>query len=211
MKKFFKEFKEFISRGNVVDMAVGVIIGGAFSAIVTALTNKIIMPFINWILSAGSGGGNGLEKAYTFLRKAYDANGEIDLKKSVYIDWGSFITAIINFFLIALVLFIILKACMKANALMKEAVDEINNKSKRQEKRECRAKAKAENRPYKEVWAEYQADKKAKLEESAKEKAEAEAKAKAEAEATKNAEKNKEEELLSQIRDLLAQQITYKN
>ena len=211
MKKFFKEFKEFISRGNVVDMAVGVIIGGAFSSIVTALTNKIIMPFINWILSAGGDGGNGLEKAYTFLRKAYDANGELDLAKSIYIDWGAFITAIINFFLIALVLFLILKACMKANALMKEAVDEINNKSKREEKRECRAKAKAENRAFKEVWAEYQADKKAKAEENEKAKAEEEAKKKAEEEATKNAEKNKEEELLSQIRDLLAQQITYKN
>ena len=69
MKKFLKEFKTFISRGNIVDMAVGVIIGSAFSAIVTALTNKIIMPFINWILSAGAGGGKGLEKAYTFLKK----------------------------------------------------------------------------------------------------------------------------------------------
>ena len=48
---FVKEFKEFAMRGNVVDMAVGVIIGGAFSAIVTALTNQIIMPLVNWVLS----------------------------------------------------------------------------------------------------------------------------------------------------------------
>lgn len=211
MKKFFKEFKEFISRGNIVDMAVGVIVGGAFSTIVTALTNKIIMPFINWILSAGGDGENGLEKAYTFLRTAYDADGAIDLEKSIYIDWGSFITAIINFFLIALVLFVILKAVMKANALMKEAVDEAKDKSKREEKRECRAKAKAESRKYKEVWAELQAEKKAKAEEVAKQKAEEEAKKKSEEEANKVSTANKEEELLAQIRDLLAQQIVHKN
>ena len=51
MKKFFREFKEFISRGNVIDLAVGVIIGGAFSAIVTSLTDNIIKPLINCILS----------------------------------------------------------------------------------------------------------------------------------------------------------------
>ncbi|MCQ2564650.1 MAG: MscL family protein, partial [Clostridia bacterium] len=51
MKKFFKEFKEFISRGNVVDLSVAVIIGAAFSAIVTALTDKIIMPLVNWVIA----------------------------------------------------------------------------------------------------------------------------------------------------------------
>ena len=106
MKKFFKEFKEFISKGNVLDMAVGVIIGGAFSAIVTALTNNILMPCINWIL----GGEDGLQGAYTFLTKKYvEGTTEIDLASSIYIDWGAFITAIINFLLIALVLFLIIK------------------------------------------------------------------------------------------------------
>lgn len=65
-KGFIAEFKKFIMRGNVMDMAVGVIVGGAFSTIVTALTNKIIMPFINWILSAGGEGENGLEKPSPF-------------------------------------------------------------------------------------------------------------------------------------------------
>ena len=111
MRKFFKEFKAFISRGNIVDLAVAVIIGGAFSAIVTAFTNKIIMPCINWILSLG---GDGLTSAYTFLKPVYetgadgvpltDAAGKLiyDLDKSIYIDWGAFITAIINFLIIAL-------------------------------------------------------------------------------------------------------------
>ncbi len=111
MKKFFGEFKKFITRGNVIDMAVGVIIGGAFSAIVTALTNQILMPLINWVLFAITG-GKGLENIYTYLHTAYveGSTTEIDLANSIYIDWGAFITAIINFLLIALVLFLIIKA-----------------------------------------------------------------------------------------------------
>ncbi len=113
MKKFFGEFKKFITRGNVVDMAVGVIIGGAFTAIVTALTNQILMPIINWVLFAITG-GKGFENIYTFLQTTYEtdpATGKqvIDLAKSIYIDWGAFITAIINFLLIAIVLFCIVK------------------------------------------------------------------------------------------------------
>lgn len=118
MKKFFQDFKKFISRGNVIDMAIGVIIGSAFSAIVTALTNKILMPLINALLAMG---GNGLESAYTFLVKGYtetDAGRVLDLTKSIYIDWGAFITAIINFLLIAIVLFIIMKAVMSAKGYL---------------------------------------------------------------------------------------------
>ena len=119
MKKFFKEFKEFISKGNILDMAVGVIIGGAFSAIVTALTNQILMPVINWILGGKEGG---LQNSYTFLTTVYadEAKTIIDLEKSIYIDWGAFITAIINFLLIALVLFIIIKLIMGAKKKMEE-------------------------------------------------------------------------------------------
>lgn len=116
MKNFWSDFKKFISRGNIVDMAVGVIIGSAFSAIVTSLTNKIIMPLINLLLSLG--GTNGLEKAYTFLKKVYDNDGQVDLTKSIYIDWGAFITAVINFILIALVLFIIIKVMMKSREMI---------------------------------------------------------------------------------------------
>lgn len=113
MKKFFEEFKKFISKGNVMDMAVGVIIGSAFSAIVTALTNSILMPIINCVISAIVG-KDGMEGAVTFLSKAYtlDDSGEkvVDMANSIYINWGAFITAVINFFLIALVLFLIIKA-----------------------------------------------------------------------------------------------------
>ena len=98
VKQFFADFKKFITRGNIIDMAIGVIVGNAFSAIVKALTDKIIMPFINWLLALG---GSGLESAFTFLKTAYNADGTIDLTKSIYIDWGAFITAILNFLIIA--------------------------------------------------------------------------------------------------------------
>lgn len=112
--KLFKEFKQFISKGNVVDLAVGVIIGGAFSAIVTALTSQILQPLINWIIAL-CGGGQALESARIMLQPAYVEGTElIDWANSIYIDIGAFITAIINFFLIALVLFIIVKIINKA-------------------------------------------------------------------------------------------------
>lgn len=116
MKKFFKEFKQFISRGNVIDLAVGVIIGGAFTAIVTALTGNVFMPLINYVLLLITG-GKGLEGVYTFLGEPfYDEAGAIVLEKSIYIDWGAFITAVLNFILIALVVFIIVKIINKAKA-----------------------------------------------------------------------------------------------
>lgn len=108
MKKFFKEFGEFIQRGNVVDLAVGVIIGTAFTAIVTALSDKIIMPVINYILTLILG-KNSLTEVYTFLQKKTTETGEIDLASSIYIDWGAFISAIIKFLIIAFVLFTIVK------------------------------------------------------------------------------------------------------
>lgn len=115
MKKFFSDFKAFIKRGNVLDMAVGVIVGTAFSAIVTALTNGIIMPLINLLLSLG---GNGLDSAYTILKGVYDESGNLDLANSIYIDWGAFITAIINFLIIAMTVFIILRVAMNARGFL---------------------------------------------------------------------------------------------
>ena len=113
MKKFFGEFKKFITRGNVMDMAVGVIVGSAFTAIVNALSNNILKPVINWLL-ATIFGADSLSEVYTFLTRV-DAKDEAgnkipDLEQSIYIDWGAFINAIINFFLIAFVLFVIVRA-----------------------------------------------------------------------------------------------------
>ena len=111
--KIVGEFKKFITRGNIVDMAVGVIVGGAFTAIVNGLSNFVLKPLINALLYVIMG-GDALDKIYTFLVKEYVmvngvATTEVDMAKSIYIDWGSFINAIINFFLIAIVLFLIVK------------------------------------------------------------------------------------------------------
>lgn len=120
MKKFFQEFKKFITRGNVLDMSVGVIVGGAFTAIVNGLTNNILKPLVNWLLALILG-NKGLESAVTILSPAYDADGALDLAKSIYIDWGAFVSAIINFLLIALVLFTIVRAINFANSEMARA------------------------------------------------------------------------------------------
>jgi len=189
---FWADFKKFIARGNIIDLAVGVIIGGAFSAIVTALTNKVIMPLINLLLSAG--GENGLEKAYTYLKVVYDADGGIDLTKSIYIDWGAFITAIIDFFLIALVLFLILRAVMRANSAYIATRAAATNKDLRAEKKAVREQAKAEGKSFKVAWKEHQ-DKKA----------EEAAIAKAEEEANKPIIES-QEDILKDIRELLRAQ-----
>lgn len=110
MKKLFKEFKTFITRGNVIDLAVGMIIGAAFTAIVTALVNGIFKPLINAIPMGDLSGlitmlvpknADGIQVAF--------GSADIDLSKSEYIDWGDFIMAIVNFLLTAVILFAIIK------------------------------------------------------------------------------------------------------
>lgn len=109
MKKIIAEFKKFVMRGNIVDMAVGVIVGSSFTAIVNALSNNILKPLINYLLKLIFG-ANSLSEVYTFLGDPVrDADGVIILEESIYIDWGAFINAVINFFLVAIVLFSIVK------------------------------------------------------------------------------------------------------
>ena len=111
MKKFFSEFKTFITRGNVIDLAVGMIIGAAFTAIVTALVNGVFKPLIDAI---PMGNVQGLitmlvPKNADGQKIVAGSNEVIDLSKSIYINWGDLIMAIISFFLTALVLFLIIK------------------------------------------------------------------------------------------------------
>jgi large conductance mechanosensitive channel len=109
MKKFGQEFKKFIMRGNVLDMAVGVIIATAFGAITTSLINNILMPVIGWLL-----GDIDLASWKLVLREAVkDAEG-VETKPEVAIGFGVFIAAIINFILIALIVFLIVKGFNKA-------------------------------------------------------------------------------------------------
>ncbi|MCQ2462974.1 MAG: large-conductance mechanosensitive channel protein MscL [Clostridia bacterium] len=104
------EFKEFISRGNVIDLAVGVIIGGAFTAIVNSLVNDVVMPFIGWLI----GGINFTDfKAYMPMREG--------LEQQAVIAYGSFIQNVINFLLVAIVIFSIVKII---NAFRKKKEEE---------------------------------------------------------------------------------------
>ena len=206
MKKFFAEFKKFITRGNVVDMAVGVIVGSSFTAIVNGLSNFILKPVINWLL-AMIFGKDSLSELFTFLTKAYkdvldDAGAvtgqEIDLANSIYIDWGSFINAVINFFLIALVLFTIVKVINGVRAKQEGAKAELmKSKPTKEERKEM--KALGIKLSDKSAVKAYYDDKAAKAaEKEAAEKAAAEEKARLEREANPTTE-----DLLKQIRDLL--------
>ena len=105
MKKFMAEFKEFISRGNVMDLAVGVIIGGAFGAIVTSLTDDIISPVL------------GIFGGMDFSSLVLNVNG-------AEIRYGAFITAIINFLIMALIIFLMVKAINKMMTIGKKKKEE---------------------------------------------------------------------------------------
>ena len=196
MKKFFAEFKKFITRGNIVDMSVGVIVGGAFTAIVNGLSNNILKPIINWFLAMLLG-SDSLSGIFTYLKKVevaeLDANGVatgnmvVDLTQSIYIDWGAFINAIINFLIIAFVLFTIVKIINRVSDAQKKSNDiKVRIAFKQEKGLKLSKKEKAF------LAAEEEAARKAEEERIAQE------------EAAKNAPKVvTTEELLTEIRDLL--------
>ncbi|MBR3474051.1 MAG: large conductance mechanosensitive channel protein MscL [Oscillospiraceae bacterium] len=112
MKKFFGEFKTFITKGNVLDMAVGVIIGAAFGAITNALVNNVINPLLAWLFKAPD-----FTKLNIMLRPAeMNDAGEVT-QEALVLGIGVFINAILNFIIVAFVLFCVIKAFNKAKAL----------------------------------------------------------------------------------------------
>lgn len=139
MKKFLNEFKAFALKGNVLDLAVAVIIGGAFQAIISSVVNDLIMPVVNWIF-----GGIDFTNKYIVLRssdaivtEAVTSGTDIivpavtvgDISGSVadleaagigIFKYGSFITAVINFILMALVIFLLVKGINKLTSLTKK-------------------------------------------------------------------------------------------
>lgn len=112
MKKFFEEFKAFISRGNVLDMAVGVIVGGAFGAITSSLVANVITPLLAWLF-----GSPNTDALNITLRAADEAAGT----EAIVLGLGTFVGTIINFLVIAFVLFSVIKAVNKARALAEAA------------------------------------------------------------------------------------------
>ena len=103
MKKFMHEFKEFAMRGNVLDMAVGAILGGAFGKITTSLVNDVFMPLIGTLI-----GGVDLGKLNIVLKDAV-MNGEEVVAPAVTLGIGTFLTTVIDFILVAFVIFLMIK------------------------------------------------------------------------------------------------------
>ena len=118
MKKLIREFKEFIQRGNVMDMAIGVIVATAFGKITTSLVNDVFMPFIAWIF-----GAHDMTALNLVVREAVVENGEV-VQEAITIGFGTFLGTVIDFLLVALVVFAIVKALNAARSLRaKEAED----------------------------------------------------------------------------------------
>ena len=122
MKKIIAEFKEFISRGNVMDMAIGVIIATAFGKITTSLVNDVLMPLISWLVGARDMSALNLLVRPEVLNDA----GEV-VQESITIGFGTLLGTVIDFILVALVVFAIVKAANMARARLekqKEAEEE---------------------------------------------------------------------------------------
>ena len=116
MKKFIEEFKTFITKGNVMDMAIGVIIGGAFGAITKSLVDNVITPLLASLFGAPN------TDALNITLRAAELNeaGEVT-KEALVLGLGTFVGAILNFLIIALVLFSVIKAINKARELAEKA------------------------------------------------------------------------------------------
>ena len=119
MKKMLKEFKDFIMRGNVLDMAVGVIVAGAFGKITTSLVNDVFMPFISYLFGARDMTALNLVVRPEVVNEA----GEV-VQAAITIGFGTFVATIIDFILVALVVFLVVKAINAAKAKMEKKKEE---------------------------------------------------------------------------------------
>ena len=119
MKKMFNEFKAFIARGNVMDMAVGVIVATAFGKITTSLVNDVFMPFISWIFGTRDMTALNLVVRPEIVNDA----GEVT-QAAITIGFGTFVATVIDFLLVAMVVFMVVKAMNAAKAKMEKKQEE---------------------------------------------------------------------------------------
>ena len=214
IKNFFAEFKKFITRGNVLDMAVGVIVGGAFTAIVNGVSNYVLKPLINWFLAFVTN-GDGLKGAITMLSPAYQTNADglllngqngmelaYDLANSIYLDWGSLITTVINFLITAFVLFLIVRTINKIAENNKKFKEDMTS-TERKEIKKIRKEEKVSRKVAKAIYAQRVAEAEAKAAAEAKAKEEAEKAAAEEAARIAEEKANAPTVLLGEIRALL--------
>lgn len=133
MKKFLNEFKDFAMRGNVVDMAVGVIIGAAFGKIVSSLVDDIIMPLIG----VATGGMNFTDYKWVIQKAVMD--GQTVLKPEVTMNWGAWVQTVVDFIIVAFCIFVMIKF-----------INNVRKKMERQKNEEAAAAAEAPAAPTKE-------------------------------------------------------------
>ena len=119
MKKIFNEFKAFIARGNVMDMAVGVIVATAFGKITTSLVNDVFMPFISWIFGTRDMTALNLVVRPEIVNEA----GEVT-QAAITIGFGTFVATVIDFLLVAMVVFMVVKAMNTAKAKLEKKAEE---------------------------------------------------------------------------------------
>lgn len=186
MKKFWEDFKKFITRGNVVDMAVGVTVASAFTAIVTAFSKGVITPLIALV----TGGFDLSTWDVTVRGEILDEAGEV-LKPEVVFAWGTLLQKVIDFLIIAIVLFIVLRIVSGISARSAKIREEVQKKLHHEELEKAEAEKKAAEEKQK-AEEEKAAEEKRQAEEALRIKEEKE-----------QARLEREEALLREIRDLL--------
>lgn len=186
-KKFWSEFKTFIAKGNVVDLAVALVIGSAFNKIVSQLVDSFITPLIGIVL-----GGFSLDDWKWVYKEAVLAeDGETVLEAEIAFTYGTFIQAVIDFLIIALTVFIVVKIYTRIKKRLEEEAQRIND-ALNPEEVEARKKAEADAREKEELAKKLEAERLAEIERLKQEKEEAQRDYFA-----------KQQELLTQIRDAL--------
>lgn len=123
MKKFFSDFKKFISKGNIIDLAIAVVVGSAFSKIVTSLVNDVIMPLISLVT-----GGTSIQELKWVIKAAqYDANGVVVVAENA-LRYGAFLQAIIDFFIISFCIFVVFRIVNASTKKLEKLKEELISK-----------------------------------------------------------------------------------
>lgn len=194
MRKFFKEFKAFISKGNVFDMAVGLIIATAFNKIVSSMVNDIIMPLVTWAT-----GAKNLADLSIVLRETVEADGTIT---KLTWQYGNFLQAVIDFLIIAFSVFVMVKVVSASRKGLQDISGtfvKLNKKETKEDWKNAKRIAKEEKRKVADVYKELEQ----KRIDDAKEQARLAEEEKKQKEAEERKNNPTEADLLKEIRDLL--------
>ena len=131
MKKFFSDFKKFISKGNIIDLAIAVVVGGAFSKIVSSLVNDVIMPLISLI----TGGSSIKDLKWVIKAAVYDTNGVVLVAENA-LRYGSFLQAIIDFLIISFCIFVVFRflnaSSKKLERIKQELIEKMANEKEKE-------------------------------------------------------------------------------